>query len=101
MMCYTCSFVSIEQGQISRPWQLLWDEIPTGDKGILRNADMAGGEIQTGDMGTPPNRASLNQALSILDSGKFSDLGYQKKVFSDDLGTNFLEIIILTAQWRL
>jgi len=25
---------------------------------ILWNADMAGGEFQTGDMGTPPNRAS-------------------------------------------
>jgi len=57
-MCYACSFVLIEQGQ-SFPTQLLWDEIPTGDIGILRNTDMAGGEFQTGDMGTPPNRASL------------------------------------------
>ena len=37
------------------------DEILTGDIGMLRNADMAGGEFQTGDMGTPPNRASFEQ----------------------------------------
>ena len=32
--------------------------IPTGDMRTLRNIDIAACEIQTGDTGTPPNRAS-------------------------------------------
>ena len=37
--------------------QFLLDEIPTGDMRTLRNVDIAACEIQTGDMGTHPNRA--------------------------------------------
>jgi len=48
------------------PTQLLSDEIPTGDIGILRNADMAGGEFQTGDIVTP-----LTGPRSIVDWSGF------------------------------
>ena len=34
------------------------NEIPTGDTRMFRNCDIASCEIQTEDMGTPPNRAS-------------------------------------------
>ena len=34
-------------------------EIPTGDVRMLRNCDIAGCEIQTGDTGTPLYRASI------------------------------------------
>ena len=34
------------------------NEIPTGDTRMFRNCDIGSCEIQTGDMGTPPNRAS-------------------------------------------
>ena len=33
--------------------------IPTGDMRTLRNVDIAACEIQTLDMGTPPNRPSI------------------------------------------
>ena len=37
----------------------LLDEILTGDIATLRNAEIVTCEIQTGDMGTPSNRASV------------------------------------------
>ena len=37
---------------------LLPIQIPTRDTRMFRNCDIAGCEIQTGDMGTPPSRAS-------------------------------------------
>ena len=33
-------------------------QIPTGDTRMFRNCDIAGCEIQKGNMSTPPNRAS-------------------------------------------
>ena len=33
---------------------------------MFRNCDIAGCEIQTGDMGTPPNRASLKDNTGKL-----------------------------------
>ena len=35
---------------------------------MFRNCDIAGCEIQTGDMGTPPNRASLSRAVSHFEN---------------------------------
>ena len=49
---YYHSFISIKQG-LKFLDTLLRDQIPTPDIRTLRNADIAAGEIQTGDMGTP------------------------------------------------
>ena len=40
--------------------------IPTGDMRALRNVDIAACEIQTGDMGTSPNRASLHETCRTM-----------------------------------
>ena len=45
------------------------NEIPTGDTRMFRNCDLARCEIQTEDMGTPPNRASL--ILTLYWQGRF------------------------------
>ena len=44
----------------------LLDEILTGDIATLRNAEIVTCEIQTGDMGTPSNRASVMEKKRIL-----------------------------------
>ena len=45
--------------------QFFLDEIPTCDMRTLRNVDIAACEIETGVMGTPPNRASLIAQISL------------------------------------
>ena len=57
---------SSEIGKATPMSQFLLDEIPTGDMRTLRNVDIAACEIQTGDMGTPPNRASSNTSANLF-----------------------------------
>ena len=42
------------------------NEIPTGDTRMFRNCDIGSCEIQTGEMGNPPNRASLPDIAAII-----------------------------------
>ena len=50
---------SSEIGKATPMSQFLSEKIATGDIRTLRNVDIAACEIQTGDMGNPPNRASM------------------------------------------
>ena len=54
--------------------QFLLDEIPTGDMRTLRNVEVAACEIQTGDMGTPPNRASVEGVVLVFQKCELDSL---------------------------
>ena len=62
----------------------LRDEILTGDIRTLRKADIAACEIQTGDMGTPTNRASYqDQKIVDVVFGSMAK-AYQESLRNDD-----------------